>query len=467
MAGFKSSDPGRGTLRTVGNYSFHWTKDHIPKEKSDPLRFEHDELGAATVNKIQEIHQREQEARKQRGDQPAKLDMYATLQANHPHDETLSKFWTQVNTVPSWVDWAQLERGQRFFYRYALGNIMGFALQGFVGENSGSTSVVEVLLRTGGFSTRALRRRLLETFQLVLQVTHSLPSITPGGAGHESTIRVRLLHSMVQQRMLRVAAEKGPTYFDPTTHGVPLNTLDSIHSIATFSCQHAWYQLPPMGVRPPQAEVEDYIALWRYVAHVIGTPPEYFATAARAKATMESMSYNELAVTPASLVVGHNFVEALKDLPPVNISAGFIEAGSRWLNGDALCDQLGMGRPGWYPYACFKGHCWLVVALATAQRWVPRFDEWSVRFYRDVLHAAIIHSKEGLKGGSLLEFKYVPDGSVTGREKNDRAYGERMWFFQRPLELVYFAVFCGGCLLILGSIVALVTLVFKAYMFWF
>ncbi|KAH7344354.1 transcriptional regulator [Pyrenochaeta sp. MPI-SDFR-AT-0127] len=459
MGGFKGSDPGRADLRTVGNYSFRWTKDHVPKEMTDPLRFEHDELGAATVNKIQEIHQREQEARKQQGEQPAKLDMYATLKANQEHDETLSKFWTQVNTVPDWVDWVQLERGQRFFYRYALGNIIGFALQGFVGENSASKSVVEVLLRTGGFSTRSLRRRLLETFQLVLEVTHSLAFIKPGGKGHETTVRVRLLHSMVQQRMLRVAEAKGSSYFDTTVHGVPLNTLDSVHAITTFSCNHAWQQLPHMGVRPAQGEIDDYIALWRYIAHVIGTPPDFFATTLRAKAIMESLSYNERLVTPSSLVVGHNFVEALKDLPPINISGGFIQAGSRWLNGDEICDQLGIGKPGWYPYACFKGHCWLVVALATAQRWLPSFEAWSIDLYRDTLHSAIIHSKYGLQGGSLLDFKYIPDGRITGREKNDRPGGDRMWFYQRPLELLYFVVFCIGCFSILGITVIAAKLV--------
>jgi hypothetical protein len=256
---------------------------------------------------------------------------------------------------------------------------------------------------------------------------------------------------MAQQRMLRVAEAKGPSYFDTTIHGVPMNTLDSIHAITTFGCNHAWRQLPLMGIQPTQSEVDDYIALWRYLAHVIGTPPDYFATTRQAKTIMESLSYNELFVTPSSLVVGHNFVEALKDLPPINISGGFIQAGSRWLNGDDICDQLGMGKPGWYPYACFKGHCWLVVSLATVQRWFPLFEAWSIDFYRATLHSAIIHSKYGLQGGSLLDFKYVPDGRITGREKNDRPDGDRMWFYERPLELLYFIVFCVGCFFIMGS----------------
>ena len=108
----KTSNAMADDLRTVGNYSFHWTREHLPKEKTDPLRFEHDELGAATVNIIQKIHQREQEAHKQRGEQIEQLDMFATLKANQHHNETLKEFWTQVNTVPDWVNWEQLERGQ-------------------------------------------------------------------------------------------------------------------------------------------------------------------------------------------------------------------------------------------------------------------------------------------------------------------------------------------------------------------
>ncbi|PVI02313.1 hypothetical protein DM02DRAFT_613008 [Periconia macrospinosa] len=451
MANGKSHEADGEDIRPLGIYSFKWTKDHTPKDETDPLRFQHDELGSATVDKIQEIHAREQEARKEQGEQVEKLDMFATLKANRDRDGTLNEFWNQVNSVPEWVDWEQLERGQRFFYRYAVGNIIGFALQGFVGENSASTSVVEVLLRTGGFSTRSLRRRLLETFQFVLEVTHSLDFIKPGGKGHETTVRARLLHSMVRQRLLRVAEAKGPSYYDTSVYGIPVNTLDSIHSITTFSCNHAWKQLPPMGIRPSQGEIDDYIALWRYVAHVIGTPTHFFETSSQAKALMESLSYTELQITPSSVIIGHNFVEALKDLPPMNVSAGFIQAGSRRLNGDDVCDGLGMGKPGWYPYACFKGHCWLVTALVTAQRLFPWFDEWSIQFYRETLHHTIIHSEYSLKGGSLLDFKYVPDGRVTGREKNDRPDGDRMWFYQRPLELFYFVIFCGGCLSILGS----------------
>ncbi|KAF5677141.1 transcriptional regulator [Fusarium circinatum] len=449
---FRGQPAAREELRTIGNHSFTWTNDHIPKSHTDPLRHECDELGAAAVKEIQEIHSQ----KKKDGHQVGRADLFETLSHHHSQSQVLSQLWTEVHTVPYWVDWDQIARGQKFFYRYALANLIGFAFQGFVGENSASTSVVEVLARTGGFSTRVLRRRLLETFQLVLQVTHSLDHVKPGGPGHRSIVRVRLLHSMVRQQILKVAASKC-RFFDQETHGIPINTLDSIHAIATFSCNHAWLQLPLMGITPEKQEVEDYIALWRYVAHVIGAPQEYFTSATQAKAVMESLAYNELLVTPTSVVIGHNFVEALKDLPPINISDGFIQAASRVLNGHEICDQLGMGRPSWYSYACFRGHCWLVWSLASLQRWIPALDDKVIDLCREGLHGAIIHSNQGLGGGSILDFKYVPDGRIQEKEKNDRTEG-RLWFFERPLEFMYFVVFVIGCMVVLAWLLCMAQL---------
>lgn len=440
---------GEGTRCSYGNYSFNWTRHHLPREETDPLRYQYDELGSEVVDKLQEIAKKAKEEASDSGKCPARTDLYALLRDHRTEDATLAKFWDEVHTVPDWVDWAQLERGQRFFYRYAAANIMGFAFQGFVGENSAASGVVEVLVRTGGFSTRVLLRRLLETFQMILQVTESIEAVKPGGTGHTTTIRVRLLHSSVRNRIMKLA-KKSPEYFDVDKFGVPVNTLDSIHSIATFCCNHMWLQLPQMGVYTGQQEMADYIALWRYVGYVLATPDSYFATVEKAKATMESMVVHELHITPTSRIVGHNFVECLKDLPPFNVSAQFIEAGSRVLNGDELCDALDMGRPGLYSYACFRGHCWLVRTLALLQWISPSIDAAVTGWFQKMLHQAIIHSKGGLCGGSKLDFKYVPQmGQTTGKEDNDRG-ALKLSPFRRPVESVYFGIFLIGCVSIAG-----------------
>ena len=440
----------------VGNYSFQWTDLHPSPSDLHPLRYQYDELGSKVVNKLQEIAAQTKE--KQSGHQGEYVDLYALLRDHHSEHEVLTRFWNEVYAVPEWVDWEQLRRGQRFFYRYAPANIMGFALQGFMGENSAAAGVVEVLVRTGGFSTRKLLRRLLETFQFILQVTESLEALQPGGTGHITTIRVRLLHSSVRERILRNIKIK-PDYFDMETAGVPVNILDSIHSISTFSCNHTWLQLPFLGVRPSPQETADYIALFRYVGYVLGTPDEYFETTARAKATMESMLVHESRLTPTSSVVAYNFIQCLTDLPPVNLSAQFIEAGSRVLNGDEFCDKLGLGHPGLYAYTCFRGYCRLVALIAFLQQTIPAVDKAVTNYFKRMLHEGVIHSKAGLAGGSKLEFKHVPQvGMKIGKEAHGRAPIAAS-FLARPFEAFLFTFFIMRWLIIIGLFLGILRVV--------
>ncbi|KAI1756100.1 hypothetical protein F4782DRAFT_550034 [Xylaria castorea] len=429
-----------GSIQSSGSYSFEWTKLHLPRSKTDPLRYEYDTVAAKALHQLHAIAKK-----KGYSDDPRKRpDLYQLLVDNHESHDDLEVFWKQLHTVPEWVDWGQLERGQRFFYRYAAANLMGFALQGFVGENSAASGVVEVLVRTSGFSTRVLLHRLLETFQWLLQVTESLSAIQPKGSGHISTVRIRLLHSSVRQRILKMV-ENRPEYFDVETHGVPVNTLDSIHSIATFCCNHMWLQLPRMGVYPTEQEKVDYIALFRYLGYLLATPDEYFITVDQAKATMESMLVHELKVTQTSQIVCFNFIKCLVDLPPFNVSKEFIEAGSRVLNGDELCNQLKMGRPGWVSYMCFKGHCWLVSALAMAQRLSPMIDRWIIEHWKTLLHSAVIQS--GLKGASKFDFKYVPQEGIKVNKEGNGRKGVKYGLLSRPVETFYLGIFLLGLIL--------------------
>ncbi len=116
-------------------YKFYWTDKHLSRQETDPLRFEYDELGAAALEKLQNISAQNNERKVAQGDR-SKPDLYALLRDSHETDPVLSKFWNELHTVPVWVDWKQIARGQEFFYRYAAANLTGFALQGFVGENS-------------------------------------------------------------------------------------------------------------------------------------------------------------------------------------------------------------------------------------------------------------------------------------------------------------------------------------------
>lgn len=102
----------------------------------------------------------------------------------------------------------------------------------------GATRVVETLTRTGGFRANVARHRLFETTQHILQCTMSKASIQPGGAGHASSVRVRLLHAAVRSRIMKLV-QQDPNYYDVASLGVPINDLDCIATIGAFHLQHS------------------------------------------------------------------------------------------------------------------------------------------------------------------------------------------------------------------------------------
>lgn len=101
---------------------------------------------------------------------------------------------------------------------------------------------------------------------------------------------------------------------------------------------------------------------------------KYFETPTQAKAVMESLMLTEPKVTDTSKVVANNFIQCLQNTPPAYASKEFIEAGSRWMCGNEVCDELGLGRPGYYYWAVFAGQCWLSMAICYTVRAVPNLD---------------------------------------------------------------------------------------------
>lgn len=160
------------------------------------------------------------------------------------------------------VDWEEVRRGQEFFHRYAALVITGFAFQGLLSLTGPSRRPVETLIRTGGHSTKVAKKRLFETFQLLLQASQSLETIQPGGSGHAAVIRVRFLHATVRQRILKLAGVR-PSYFNNETGGIPINDLDRMQSVCAFSANLIYVTLPAQRIYAREQEAADYIALSR------------------------------------------------------------------------------------------------------------------------------------------------------------------------------------------------------------
>jgi len=313
---------GKGeNTRSAWGYTFTLTPAHLTEAQMQPMKHSYDTLAEKALSRLNDLSPPPQKAlprnsrrvgltqRTSEDPSNAKRDFYILLRENADNDETLSQLWREVNTVPPWVDWEQIARGQDCFYRYGGPSLTGLAFQSLLG-GMGAARVVETLARTGGFSTKVARHRLFETTQHILQCTQSLASIQPGGAGFASSIRVRLLHAAVRQRIMKLAQQR-PEYYDVKAWGIPINDLDCIATIGTFSATLIWLSLPRQGIWMTQQESVDYIALWRYIAYLMGTPTEPFETPEKAKRVMEVLLLYEIHPTETSKILANNIIKCL------------------------------------------------------------------------------------------------------------------------------------------------------------
>jgi hypothetical protein len=132
--------------RTAWEYTFQWTSQHSTPEQMHPLKFSYDTLGEEALNRINAIapplgkdlpRNNSRQSVREKGDveedAKPKRDLYCLLQDNAEKDETLGHLWKTVNTIPEWVDWGQIERGQEVFYRYGGPALTGLAYQSLLG----------------------------------------------------------------------------------------------------------------------------------------------------------------------------------------------------------------------------------------------------------------------------------------------------------------------------------------------
>ncbi|KOS46182.1 hypothetical protein ACN38_g2843 [Penicillium nordicum] len=403
----KSPKRGNRTECHYWDYSFHWTDLHSSADDLKSLIYNCDSLADECVERLSKVASADDRVHKQ----PFKRDLYGLLRDHADEDPKLCELWTEINTVPEWVDWDQIRRGQDIFFRYGLPILNVLSFQSLLG-GMGAIRVVETLSRTGGFGAKVVRRRLLETLQHVLQVNSSAEGMKPGGDGHISCIRVRLLHSSVRKKILSLV-DQTPTYYDVDKYGIPINDLDCIGTINTFSSAVLWLGLPRQGIHPTQQETDDYIALWRLVAYYMGTPTDPFESTAKARAMMESLLISEIDPTETGKVLAKNIIIGLENTAPAFASKEFMEAMTRLLNGHQLADELDIPRTNIYYRILIWGYCFWVIVISYIVPKIYFIDRIMISLRRKYYYNLILDEKMGLGEESRFEFKYMPSLTRT------------------------------------------------------
>ena len=177
---------------------------------------------------------------------------------------TLRDLFVQLDEVPFWVDWDQLDLGGAVFLRSGLFGVLTIDLVSLPLCYS-SPAGNKPLVFSGQLTKRAARR-LGETGRFVY-LTSQPGALRRFGEGFKANVKVRLMHAQAR-RLVRQSGR-----WDAGQWGEPINQA----YLAATNLMLSVVLLDGMrsfGLRFTLAEREALMQLWRYSGYLSGVAPE-------------------------------------------------------------------------------------------------------------------------------------------------------------------------------------------------
>jgi hypothetical protein len=258
--------------------------------------------------------------------------------------ESLVALFTELDAVPPWVDFAQLDRAGDHIARNSLQ--LGLVLAaGSLMVGYTNPAAAYPLILTGRLVDHAGMRNL-EVGDWLREVT------TPGGMrrdglGFQRTVRVRVIHAMVRRH---VASRPE---WDAAVLGTPISQPYMAHTLSEFG-SIAVSGMDLLGARYSDGELSDIYALWRYVGHLSGVSEALLPVdEAGQRAIQELYQLTRPPVDDRSraLVAGlvnDYLVPEVAELLPArmpgsrSVATAYVNGLIRAVIGDALADELGI-----------------------------------------------------------------------------------------------------------------------------
>jgi len=215
----------------------------------------------------------------------------------------LRDLFAQLDDVPFWVNWEQLDLGGSVLLRSGLLGVLTAALA-WLPISYSSPAGNKPLVFSGQLIKRA-PRRLGETARFIY-LTSQPGALQRFGDGFKTTVKVRLIHAQVR----RFLKESGR--WDASQWGEPINqaymaATNLIFSVVLLDGMRSF------GLRCTRSEREALMQLWRYSGYLSGVAPELLcATENEARRMLEMVldlegppDDDSRALINALMAVGH------------------------------------------------------------------------------------------------------------------------------------------------------------------
>ena len=258
--------------------------------------------------------------------------------------DSLVALFTELDAVPPWVDFEQLDRAGDHISRNSLQ--LGLVLAaGSLMVGYTNPAAAYPLILTGRLVDHAGMRNL-EVGDWLREVT------TPGGLrreglGFERTVRVRLIHAMVRRHVA------GRPEWDAAVLGTPISQPYMAHTLSEFGII-ALDGMDLLGARYTSAELEDIYALWRYVGHLSGVSEALLPVDEAGQRRIQQLYQqtrppvdDRSRALVAGLVNDYLVPEVIELLParmPASrtVATAYVNGLIRAVVGDTLADELGI-----------------------------------------------------------------------------------------------------------------------------
>jgi hypothetical protein len=312
---------------------------------------------------------------------------------------SLLRLFAQVEQVPRWVDWAQLDLGARTYQRLGPAAMMILSAWSLMnGYRCGPA--VKPLAFTGALEKRA-PRRLAETSRFVTEVCQ-VGGMRRDGKGFELSVRVRTMHALVR-RMLAASPR-----WDRAAWGVPINQSDMAGTVIEFSLL-VLRGARKMGFHFTRDEADAVVALWRYCGWVSGVDERllrHFETEASGIRFAEMVD----SVQPGPDDDSVALAQALRRVPEqlatnprerqLSKVVTKLHDGLTWaFNGPIIAGELGIPNRRWrlaiYPTRA------IVAPLELARRVVPGANRMAIRLGNRIVRGDV----DRMLGGAEPEFR--------------------------------------------------------------
>lgn len=238
----------------------------------------------------------------------------------------LIEYLDTLEDTPDWVDWEQIERGQKAYLKFgqnAADVLLQLSLIG--GYRFGGPT--DLLVETGGLTGGTTLRRLAETQHWATKL--AFPGlIYPHAEAWRLTGHVRAMHAVVNESI--------ESRWDIEQWGLPINQTDLASTLGLFDAV-VLLGVRTLGVPISRQESRDIMHLWRYVGWMLGVDEDFLVESERQR---HVINYHILMAQSDMTEAGPQLTQALVQAHQDRFRAGPMPKVQGWFARERLLSML-------------------------------------------------------------------------------------------------------------------------------